>query len=98
MQRPICPKFPSRPNSDRKNKLGWIAIDAQKQDLKLADLDGADTRGNRQFELTETSHDVTNEFNESISASSFTPLPSIQNEYVLETKSFVVNQHRAPYS
>ena len=41
--------------------------------------------------------DQTHDYDQSDSAGSFTPLPSIQNDYALEIKSFN-NQWRKPYS
>ena len=73
---------------DIKKRLQNNAIISQRQALKLADLESG---------KQSKAQDVTHEFNDSCSATSFTPLPSIQNDYALETKSFH-NNWRAPYS
>ena len=47
--------------------------------------------------MEDSSIEITQDFNDSGSANSFTPLPSIQNDYALEIKSFN-NQSKKPYS
>ena len=61
------------------------AADNQSYALRLADLEVEEIKVGKPVE---TSVELTHDFDDSGSANSFTPLPSIQNEYALEIKSF----------
>ena len=66
--------------------------------LKLADLDVVTAGMNNHNNKGENSSlELTHDFDDCDSANSFTPLPSIQNDYALEIKSFN-NQWKRPYS
>ena len=68
--------------------------------LQLADLEVSNLTVSRQKIKGngDASADQTHDFNDSGSAGSFTPLPSIQNNYALEIKSFNNGQWTKPYS
>ena len=53
--------------------------------MQITDLDVIQTSPNK---AAETSVELTHDFNDSGSANSFTPLPSVQINYALEIKSF----------
>ena len=65
--------------------------------LKLADLDVVTAGINNHNKGESSSLELTHDFDDCDSANSFTPLPSIQNDYALEIKSFN-NQWKRPYS
>jgi len=60
--------------------------------LRLADLEVTDlanvVRNSGGENKAETDIEMTHDFDDCSSANSFTPLPSIQNDYALEIKSF----------
>ena len=70
------------------------ATENQSDALRLADLEVEEMKVGKPVE---TSVELTHDFDDSGSADSFTPLPSIQNDYALEIKSFN-NQWKKPYS
>ena len=71
------------------------AAEIQSDALQLADLDVTGIKNQCGGEAS--SLELTHDFDDCGSANSFTPLPSIQNDYALEIKSFN-NQWKKPYS
>ena len=64
--------------------------------IELKDLEVESIRNQTMTQPMLTDADLTNEFNDSESGGSYTPLPSIQNNYALQIKSF--NLFKKPYA
>ena len=80
------------PTSQMRFKKPGDEVENQSDALRLADLEVTDlaavVRNSGGENKAETSIEMTHDFDDCSSANSFTPLPSIQNDYALEIKSF----------